>query len=135
MAPRIQATPQRVRVALVLSGWFALAATLLPAGGPLRWVPVLLFTLIGPGLALLLPMPDGLRPGSRLEVVAMAAPLSLSLGVLTATALFLVERFSGAAFLVVLALFTTAAAFFPGLPLPAATRGAAERPRRGPAPR
>ncbi|MEU5656148.1 hypothetical protein ABZ802_11080 [Streptomyces sp. NPDC047737] len=120
------------RTALALSGWAALAATALPGGAPLRWIPVLLFVCLGPGLALLYPRPAPLRPGARLEAAALAAPLGLSLAVLTATALFLAESFSGTAFLVVLAVLTTLAAVLPGLPLPAATRGAAERPRASP---
>lgn len=120
----------RIRVALALSGWVALAATLLPAATPARWIPVLLFVCFGPGFALLHPQPDMLRPGARLEALALAAPLSLSLGALVSTSLFLVEGFSSTTFLVSLAAFASVASAFPGLPLPAATRGAAERPRR-----
>lgn len=93
---------------------------------------MLLFTLFGPGCAALYPQPGGLAAGARLEAVALAAPVSLSLGVLTATSLFLVEGFSTTAFLVALAVFTTVVAALPGLPLPAARRGAVERTRRGP---
>ncbi|WP_455358956.1 hypothetical protein [Streptomyces sp. SYSU K21746] len=118
----------QLRAALALSGWPALAATALPGGTPMRWLPVLLFVTFGPGLALLLPQPDRLRPGARLEALALAAPISLSLATLVATSLFLVEGFSAEAFLISLAAFTTLAAALPGLPLPAATRGAAERP-------
>ncbi|MFD7089033.1 hypothetical protein [Streptomyces sp. NPDC056730] len=120
-----------LRAALALSGWPALAATELPDGVPLRWIPVLLFVLLGPGCALLLPLPRGLRPGARLEALALAAPLSLSLATLTATALFLVRGFTATVFLVSLAAFCTVVAPLPALPLPAATRGAVERrPRR-----
>ncbi|MEV6649411.1 hypothetical protein [Streptomyces sp. NPDC051219] len=117
----------QLRAALALSGWLALAATALPGGAPLRWIPVLLFVTVAPGLALLLPQPERLRPGARLEAVALAAPISLSLGTLVATSLFLVEGFSAEVFLVSLAAFTTIAAALPGVPLPAATRGAADR--------
>ncbi|MFE5242094.1 MULTISPECIES: hypothetical protein [unclassified Streptomyces] len=130
--PAFPARQIRTRAALALSGWVALAATALPGGAPLRWAPVLLFVCFGPGLALLYPQQGPLRPGARLEAAALAAPLGLSLGVLAATALFLVERFSGTSFLVVLAALTTLAAALPGLPLPAATRGAVER--TGPTP-
>ncbi|MFF5428277.1 MULTISPECIES: hypothetical protein [unclassified Streptomyces] len=119
-------TQNRTRTVVAVSGWVALAATLLPGGSPLRWPPVLLFVCLGPGLALLHPQPGGLRPGARLEAFALAAPISLSLASLTATLLFLVEGFSVSAFLVPLAAFTTVVAFLPGLPLPAATRGAVE---------
>ncbi|MFD8198296.1 hypothetical protein ACWDTR_05335 [Streptomyces sp. NPDC003470] len=126
-------TPTRLRVLVAASGWLALAATALPGPSPLRWIPVLLFTLFGPGCAALYPQPAGLAAGARLEAVALVAPVSLSLGVLTATSLFLVEGFSATAFLVPLAVFTTVAAALPGLPLPAARRGAVERAARGPA--
>lgn len=117
----------QLRAALALSGWLALAATALPGGTPLRWIPVLLFVTVAPGLALLLPQPERLRPGARLEALALAAPISLSLSTLVATSLFLVEGFSAEVFLVSLAAFTTLASALPGLPLPAATRGAVER--------
>ncbi|MFI1939603.1 hypothetical protein ACH44C_20900 [Streptomyces purpureus] len=119
----------QIRGAVAVSGWVALAASLLPGGSPLRWLPVLLFVCFGPGLALLHPQPHGLRPGARLEAFALAAPISLSLATLTATSLFLVESFSATAFLVPLAAFATVVALMPGLPLPAATRGAVERTR------
>lgn len=114
-----------LRVGLAASGWLALGATALPGGSPLRWVPVLAFVTLGPGLALLHPQPARLRAGARLEALALAAPLSLSSATLTATALFLVEGFSTTAFLVSLAAFATVAAALPGVPLPTATRGAA----------
>ncbi|MFD4691320.1 hypothetical protein [Streptomyces sp. NPDC058463] len=121
-----------IRAAVALSGWVALAATALPGGSPLRWIPVFLFVCVGPGFALLYPQPGMLRPAARLEALALAAPFGLSLAVLTATSLFLAEAFSATAFLVSLAAFTTVAAACPGLPLPAATRGAAERGRAKP---
>ncbi|MEV8404973.1 hypothetical protein AB0R12_03935 [Streptomyces niveus] len=114
----------RLRVPLALAGWGAVAATALPGGSPLRWIPVVLFVCFGPGLALLLPQRGTLRPAARIEAVALAAPLSLSLAVTVSTALFLVRGFSATAFLVTLAALATVAAALPGLPLPAATRGA-----------
>ncbi|CAM5701825.1 DUF1616 domain-containing protein [Streptomyces aurantiogriseus] len=125
-------TSTHLRVLVAASGWVALAATAVPGPSPLRWIPVLLFILFGPGCAALYPQPGGLASGARLEAVALAAPISLSLGVLTATSLFLVESFSMTAFLFWLAGFTTFTAFLPGLPLPAARRGAVERAERGP---
>ncbi|WP_107055613.1 hypothetical protein [Streptomyces sp. NRRL F-5135] len=120
-----------LRAVLALSGWAALAATALPGGSPARWIPVLFFVAVGPGCALLLPQPPAgrLRPAARMEVVALAAPLSLSLATLDATALHLVAGFSVPLFLGSLAAFCTVAALLPGLPLPAATRGAVERER------
>ncbi|WP_175409452.1 hypothetical protein [Streptomyces sp. TRM64462] len=116
---RAQGSRAHIRVALAASGWVALAATALPGGWPLRWVPVLVFVALGPGLALLVPRPGG--GSARLETVALAAPLSLALAVLTATSLFLLEAFSVALFLGALAAFTTAAAALPGgVPRPAA---------------
>ncbi|MFD7705052.1 hypothetical protein [Streptomyces caelestis] len=129
----IRVTGTHLRVLIGASGWLALAATTVSGPSPLRWIPVLLFTLFGPGWAALYPQPGGLAAGARLEAVALAAPISLSIGVLTATSLFLVEGFSATSFLVSLAVFTTVVAALPGLPLPAARRGAVERVRRGPA--
>ncbi|MFI5475128.1 hypothetical protein ACIA6D_33605 [Streptomyces cacaoi] len=120
-------TSTHLRVLVAASGWSALAATAVPGPSPLRWIPVLLFVLFGPGCAALYPQPGRLASGARLEAVALAAPISLSLGVLAATSLFLVEAFSMTAFLVSLACFTTVTAALPGLPLPAARRGAVER--------
>ncbi|GAA4916839.1 hypothetical protein ACFPM3_21235 [Streptomyces coeruleoprunus] len=121
----------QIRVALAASGWLALGATALPGGSPLRWVPVLAFVALGPGLALLFPRPAAPRPGARLEALALVAPLSLALATLTATALFVAHAFSTAVFLGALAAFTTVAALLPGVPLPAATRGAAPPEVRG----
>ncbi|MFF9914535.1 hypothetical protein [Streptomyces sp. NPDC013457] len=121
----------RLRIGLAASGWLALGATALPGGSPLRWIPVLAFVALAPGLALLHPQPTGLRPGARLEALALAAPVSLSLATLTATCLFLLEGFSTTAFLVSLAVFVTVVAALPGVPLPAATRGAVERESTG----
>lgn len=120
-------TPTHLRLLVAASGWLALAATAVPGHSPLRWIPVLLFVLFGPGCAALYPQPGALASGARLEAVALAAPISLSLGVLTATSLFLVKGFSMTVFLVSLAGFTTVVAALPGLPLPAARRGALER--------
>ncbi|SES38451.1 hypothetical protein SAMN04487983_104741 [Streptomyces sp. yr375] len=122
-------TPTHLRVLVAASGWLALAATTVPGPTPLRWIPVLLFVLFGPGCAALYPQPSALASGARLEAIALTAPVSLSLGVLTATSLFLVKGFSMTVFLVSLAAFTTVTAALPGLPLPAARRGALERPK------
>ncbi|WP_406058865.1 hypothetical protein OG462_18345 [Streptomyces sp. NBC_01077] len=124
--PRLTPRVQR-RAALAASGWLALAATAFPGGSPVRWIPVLAFVVLAPGLALLLPQPLGLRPGARLEALALAAPVSLSVATLVATTLFLTKSFSLTVFLVVLALFVSVVATLPGVPLPAATRGAVER--------
>ncbi|MFJ7988752.1 hypothetical protein [Streptomyces sp. NPDC096351] len=130
--PRLTPRVQR-RAALAASGWVALAATAFPGGSPARWIPVLAFVVLGPGLALLLPQPSGLRPGARLEALALAAPVSLSVATLVATALFLTKSFSLTLFLVLLAVFVSVVAVLPGVPLPAATRGAVERDGARPA--
>ncbi|WP_432155485.1 MULTISPECIES: hypothetical protein [unclassified Streptomyces] len=122
-----------LRVLVAASGWLALTATTVSGPAPLRWIPVLLFVLCGPGCAVLYPQPNERAFGARLEAVALVAPVSLSLGVLTATSLFLVERFSATAFLVTLAVLTSVVAALPGLPLSTAPRGAAERARPRPA--
>jgi hypothetical protein len=111
---------QLLRAVLALSGWLALAVTVLPGGSPLRWIPILLFVTFCPGLALLHPRPPGTRSGAGLETFALAAPLSLSLAVLASTALFLVQGFSATVFLVSMAAFCTVVAVLPGLPLPVA---------------
>ncbi|WP_234104421.1 hypothetical protein [Streptomyces venezuelae] len=80
---------------------------------------------------MLLPQPLGLRPGARLEALALAAPVSLSVATLVATTLFLSKAFSLTVFLVVLAVFVSVASLLPGVPLPAATRGAVEREGAG----
>ncbi|MEU1177296.1 hypothetical protein ABZ464_06550 [Streptomyces sp. NPDC005820] len=129
-AKRVRVARTQLRVLVGISGWLALAATAVPGPAPLRWIPVLLFVLFGPGCAALYPQPGGLASGARLEAVALVAPVSLSLGVLTATSLYLVKGFSMIAFLVSLAVFTTVTAALPGLPLPAARRGAVEPARR-----
>ncbi|MFF2523610.1 hypothetical protein [Streptomyces liangshanensis] len=115
-----------------MSGWVALAATVQPDGWPSRWIPVLLFVTLGPGLALLLPQPP--RPAARLEVLALAAPLSLSLATLAATALFLVSGFSVTVFLASLAGVTTLASLLPALPLPAARQTPLPAARQTPPP-
>ncbi|MEU0055238.1 hypothetical protein [Streptomyces sp. NPDC006334] len=116
------AASTRFRLLVAVSGWVALAVTALPGPAPLRWIPVLIFVLFGPGCAALYPQPERLTLGARLEAFALAAPVSLSLGVLTATPLFLVKAFSVTAFLFWLAGFTTVVTLLPGLPLPAARR-------------
>lgn len=121
-------TQAQLRAVLACSGWVALAVTWLPGGALLRWIPVLLFVTFGPGLALLHPQPGEPRPGARLEMFALAAPLSWSLATLAATALFLVRGFSSTVFLISLAAFCTVAALLPGMPLPAALRGAGDEP-------
>ncbi|MFJ1735042.1 hypothetical protein [Streptomyces sp. NPDC088254] len=120
------AASTRFRLLVAVSGWVALAATALPGPAPLRWIPVLIFVLFGPGCAALYPQPDRLTLGARLEAFALTAPVSLSLGVLTATSLFLVKAFSVTAFLFWLAGFTTVVTLLPGLPLPAARRPGAD---------
>ncbi|MEK8143559.1 hypothetical protein NKH18_20370 [Streptomyces sp. M10(2022)] len=73
------------------------------------------------------PACSGPRPGSK-RWHWPRRPVSVA--VLVATSLFLAEAFSARAFLVSLAAFTTVAAVFPGLPLPAATRAPPEEPGR-----
>ena len=66
-------------VALGLSGWVALAATLLPAGSLIRSIAVAFFLVGGPGMALV----GRFWPGrDRLERAVMAIALSISVSVL-----------------------------------------------------
>ncbi|MEU9608526.1 hypothetical protein [Streptomyces sp. NPDC048057] len=134
-----QAGQSRSRRALVLrwappaAGAVALLATLLPDGNPLRWLPVVLFLLVGPGAALLRVCAPRLgrhpavgpvedwdphfgRDSDRLEAALLAVFLSVSLAVLGATGLIAVKSLSGTGLLVLLLGVTVAAACCPQLP-------------------
>ncbi|MET9613665.1 glycoside hydrolase family 16 protein [Kitasatospora indigofera] len=107
-------TPRGV---LALSGWAALAATLLPAGGPPRVALTAAFLLVCPGLALLLrarptPAPLATWPG-RTAAAALVVALSTSASLLVAVPLFLGGAFTVARALAVLAALTTALVLLP----------------------
>lgn len=133
-------------------GALALLATLLPDGNPLRWLPVVLFLLVGPGAAVLRvcaprlgrhpavgPVeewdPQHGRDSDRLEAAVLAVFLSFSLAVLGATALIAVKSLSGTGLLALLVGVTVAAACCPQLPAGKhryeGPQHAAPPPRRG----
>ncbi|MEU3600181.1 hypothetical protein ABZ714_15895 [Streptomyces sp. NPDC006798] len=122
-----------VRFGPVAAGLVALLATVLPDGNPLRWLPISVFLLAGPGVAVLRvcaprlrrdravgPEDDwetGFDHGSdRLELAMLALFLSMGLTVLTATGLIAVESFSGTGVLLLLLGLTAIAAACPQLP-------------------
>ncbi|MGW5678576.1 hypothetical protein ACWEV4_26475 [Streptomyces sp. NPDC003860] len=134
-----KAEQSRSRAALALrwappaAGAFALLLTLLPDGNPLRWLPVVLFLLVGPGAAVLRVCAPRLgrhpavgpvedwdphfgRDSDRLEAAMLAVFLSVSLAVLGATALIAVKSLTGTGLLVLLTGVTVAAACCPQLP-------------------
>ncbi|MEU5158895.1 hypothetical protein AB0G74_04700 [Streptomyces sp. NPDC020875] len=122
-----------VRFGPVAAGLVALLATVLPDGNLLRWLPISVFLLAGPGVAVLRvcaprlrrdravgPEDDwetGFDDGSdRLELAMLALFLSMGLTVLTATGLIAVESFSGTGVLLLLLGLTAIAAACPQLP-------------------
>jgi hypothetical protein len=108
----------RLRVLLALSGWLALAATVLPDGSPVRVALVLGFVLVCPGVAAVrLAQAVLRRVGARsmdgLEAVVVAVATSLALGALVSEAFFLAQSYTSTRVLTVLAVFTTVAAVVP----------------------
>lgn len=111
-----------VRLALAATGWVTVACTqALPDAFPLRTLVVLGFVLLGPGTALL----GLLRPGGEpdrgpgrawertAQNVLLQLMLSLSLLVVTATTLMLLDCFTGMRTLLALATITTVTALPP----------------------
>jgi hypothetical protein len=90
---------------LAASGWVALAATLLPAAGPLRVIVTFGFLLVCPGLALvrLLERPD------LLEEFVVGLALSMSLAVTVSVAMAVGHWWHPGWGLALLALLTTVA--------------------------
>ncbi|MEW1547340.1 hypothetical protein [Streptomyces tsukubensis] len=122
-----------VRFGPVAAGLVALLATFLPDGNPLRWLPVVLFLVAGPGIAVLRVCEPRLRRDSavgpeddwehgfgrdsdRLELLMLAVFLSVSLVVLGATALIALKFFSGTGLLLLLTGTTAVASACPRLP-------------------
>ncbi|MFE0422383.1 hypothetical protein [Streptomyces sp. NPDC058953] len=122
-----------VRFGPVVAGLVALVATLLPDGNPLRWLPIAVFLLAGPGVAVLRVCAPRLRrdravgpedawesgfdrDSDRLELLMLALFLSMGLTVLAATALIAAEFFSGTGVLLLLVALTGIAAACPQLP-------------------
>ncbi|NUK05616.1 DUF1616 domain-containing protein [Streptomyces lunaelactis] len=105
------------RWGLAASGWLALAATVPPAGTPLRVFVTAVFLLVCPGLAAV----QSLRPAARrsrdpaelLEAAVLSVVVSLSLSVLVAEALFLSGTFTARRALLALAVLTSLLALVP----------------------
>lgn len=102
---------QLTSLGLAGSGWFALAATALPAAGPPRVLLGTLFLLLGPGTAavrLAAPVPGGTgRRRAQLERGLLTLVVSVSLAALVATGFFLAHRFDTGRMLAALAALTT----------------------------
>lgn len=106
-----------LRWVLAASGWLALAATALPAASVLRVSVMVVFLLVCPGLAAVLPLwPTARRGPGRaaiLEIPVLSVVLSLSLSVLVVEALFLSGTFTARRALLVLAVLTSVLALMP----------------------
>ncbi|MFJ4282554.1 hypothetical protein [Streptomyces massasporeus] len=88
-----------VRWAVGVSGWVAVAATMLPQSSPLRWAVTACFLLVCPGLAATLlwarpALSRGTGPSQLLESVLLTGAVSLALTALAAEALYLSNVFS-----------------------------------------
>ncbi|MGW6455895.1 hypothetical protein ACWF94_08185 [Streptomyces sp. NPDC055078] len=122
-----------LRVLPSFVGWCAIGATALPAASVLRFTPVALFLLAGPGVAVLRVCGPALtrhravkpveswdggfeRDSDRLEQLILVITLSLSAAVICSTALIAAEQFSGLRVLALLTLLTMLAACCPQLP-------------------
>ena len=105
-----------LRWGLAASGWLALAATVAPAGTPLRVAVTAVFLLVCPGLAAVVPVHPAARRGGRvalLEVAVLSVVLSLSLSALVAEAFFLTGTFTARRALLALAVLTSVLALMP----------------------
>ncbi|MEV5101869.1 hypothetical protein ACFQ7G_29245 [Streptomyces massasporeus] len=97
-----------VRWAVAVSGWVAVAATLLPQSSPLRWAVTACFLLVCPGLAATLlwarpTLSRGAGPAHLLESALLTGAVSLALTALAAEALYLSNVFTVTRALLVLA--------------------------------
>jgi hypothetical protein len=104
--PRLRLRRLRVPLFLAVSGWAVLGLTVVAGPGPIRWIAVFAFALLGPGTAVirLLPLRD------FLERAVLAVALSLSLATLTAEAVAIAHILSAVPVLVILASICTTAA-------------------------
>ncbi|MGI5366011.1 hypothetical protein [Streptomyces iakyrus] len=119
------------RWAVALSGWVALAVTLLPETSPLRWAVTVLFLLVCPGLAATLlwarqSFVSGAGPARRVEGAVLVVGVSLSLTALAAEALFLSDVFTLTRTMLALAALSSL------LVLASALRDRPRRPHRAP---
>ena len=109
------------RYVLALSGWLALAATLLPAASIERILPTIAFLAIAPGAALVglrrrRSRGDAAPEPEQLEDAVLTVAVSLSLAVLVSEGLFVGHAFSMPRAMAALAALTTAAALVPARP-------------------
>ncbi|MEU3494611.1 glycoside hydrolase family 16 protein [Kitasatospora cineracea] len=115
------------------SGWIALAATALPAAGPLRVAAVSAFLLSCPGAAAVRVARPALRPGEWWSTAVLAVAVSAALTALVTEALYLARQFTAARVVLVLAVLTTGLALAvrrepPGPPEPSGPPGGPEGP-------
>jgi hypothetical protein len=106
-----------LRLGLAVSGWTALAATLLPDGSPPRVIIAFAFLLLCPGAGAIrlgdaVLRRSGLRI-DRLEALVLAIALSLAVGALVAEVFFLTGTFTTTRTLGALAAFTSLGALCP----------------------
>jgi hypothetical protein len=104
------------RIVIAVSGWIAMAATLLPAASPERIVPTVAFLVLAPGAAFvgLRHRIDRASAPDALEDFTLTFVVSLGLGALVSEALYLSHTFTLSRALVALAALTTAGALIPG---------------------
>lgn len=118
------------RALLAVSGWIALAATLLPAAGAARIVVTLAFLLLGPGAALVglrRRLSAGVAPDAG-EDRTLAVVLSVCLATLVSEGLYLGHLYSTPRAMSLLAGITTVAAVWPGRRAVSAARRGRSRP-------
>ena len=109
-------TPIRIRYALVLSGWLALAAATLPAGlMPLRIVVTAAFLLVCPGAAALQLTHPARRGGvpDGLEFVVYSVAFSITIDTLLAEAFFFSHSITTMRAIGALAVLTSLMALYP----------------------
>ena len=106
-----------LRSALAVSGWVALAATLLAPASPLRVAVAFAFLAVCPGAAAVRLGDAVLRRGGlridALEAFVLTIALSLAIGALVAETYFLTRTYTTTRALVTLAVFTSVAALCP----------------------
>ncbi|GAA2629671.1 hypothetical protein [Streptomyces vastus] len=106
-----------LRWGLALSGWLAVAVTLLPDAGALRVVVTTVFMLVCPGLAAARwAWPAASRGAGwtvALEAAALAVVLSMSLSLIAVEPFYLSGTFTTTRVLIALAVVTSGLALFP----------------------
>jgi hypothetical protein len=105
-----------LRILIAVSGWIAMAATLLPAASVERIVPTVAFLVLAPGAAFvgLRSRIDHSSTPDALEDFTLTIVVSLGLGALVSEALYLSHAFTLPRALIALAALTSAGALIPG---------------------